>query len=140
MFCRSFLPDKLNDVVIQWQTNLSEDKPDVAATLTCPGSHPEMWPLQSKALEIQKSIEAQNYMHSSISAGEYLNLKSLYQRDLFADGAEAGFDVETAPANDPVQEEEEVVPAAVEEVLVEETAEVVEDEPEEVVEEPEEVV
>ena len=93
MFCRSFLPDKIDDVVVQWQTNLSEDKPDVAATITCPGSHPEMWPLQEQAMKIQSNLADLNYANSSISASQYNNLRGLFQRDLFTSGVDPSFDV-----------------------------------------------
>ena len=93
MFCRSFLPDKIDDVVVQWQTNLSEDKPDVAATITCPGSHPEMWPLQEQAMKIQSNLADLNYANSSISASQYNNLRGLFQRDLFASGVDPSFDI-----------------------------------------------
>merc|ERR1719204_2055729 len=140
MFCRSYLPEKINDVVIQWQTNLSEDKPDVAATLTCPGSNPELWPLQAKALEIQKSIEAENFENSSIGAGQYMNLKGMYQRYLFA-GEKAGFEVvEETPASPPAvveEEEEEVLAAEEDEPDMVDLGDDLMDEPEEVQAEPE---
>merc|ERR1740129_714920 len=150
MFCRSYLPAKINDVVAQWQVNLSEDKPDVAATLTCPGSNPELWPLQAQALEIQKSIEAQNFENSSIGAGQYINLKGMYQRDIFA-GEKAGFEVEenrqestkppvNASASPPAvveEEEEEVLAAEEDEPDMVDVGEDLLDEPEEVQAEPE---
>jgi len=143
MFCRSFLPDKIDDVVVQWQTNLSEDKPDVAATITCPGSHPEMWPLQEQAMKIQSNLADLNYANSSISASQYNNLRGLFQRDLFASGVDPSFDVSAEPAEmaqeppqQEIEEEEEEVVAADEpvvdepEVAVVEEAEVNEEEPE----------
>merc|ERR1712242_395404 len=74
-----------------------------------------MWPLQKDAEQIQKNIADQNFANTSIDAINYIHLRGTFQRDLFANGGEAGFDVSVQPSvveTQPEEAEEEEVLAA----------------------------
>jgi len=115
-FARSYLPSRVTEIVNLWKQDLSKVSESAAKSLAEPGEHPDLFPDQEIALQVEKMFLEQRAVAGGegISASEYMSAKGDLDLDLIQLIKERTGYVETAtkPEEKTVELEDEVAKEA----------------------------